>query len=216
MSETAIAYEHRPMELHEVREVERLISGQAADRAFDRLWLAARVTLVGGVCALVAWIVGKVVAAQDSWRFAGTGFVAAVIVVAWRRPRSLRIESSLLAKDRDLGEVQLMRVQPRDVASVPGGFFLDVGDGDVLYLCGRYLHEPLRARLFPNRDFTLVRLPHSKVILDIECHGRPMGVTTPPPGPPIDLERITDGAILHARLTTLGQDVASIRVKGWK
>ena len=109
-----------------------------------------------------------------------------------------------------------MRVQPHDVASVPGGFFLDVGDGDVLYLCGRYLHGALRAGRFPNRDFTLTRLPHSKTILDIECHGRPMGVTTPPPGPPIDLERIADGAILRARLATLGHDLARLPAKGWK
>lgn len=211
-----ISYAKRAMELEELREVERISGDARGSRGCLIAAMAFSVLGWGAIGALVAGFVGWNVAPSQWVQFGGTGFVVGAALMGlllWVRPQT---SLSLIGVDRHEGEVELVHVHAFGVARVPIGFFFDVGEGNLLFLRGPYLHAAVRSALFPNRYFTLVRLPLSKRIIRILCHGEPITSPSAPPGPEVDLEALPDGAILPARLETVRQDVAALLASGWK
>jgi hypothetical protein len=51
------------------------------------------------------------------------------------------------------------------------GFYLDIGDGKVLFLQGQYLYEYEDEHQFPCTRFTLTRTPHTSAVFDLRCEG---------------------------------------------
>jgi hypothetical protein len=51
------------------------------------------------------------------------------------------------------------------------GFYLDLGEGKVLYLQGQYLYKYSDDKRFPCTRFTISRTTHSRKFLDIRCEG---------------------------------------------
>ncbi len=203
------------MEPEELREVERIQGNDRIRRGCVNASLAGAIVGAGSVGAAVAMAIGEFVAPSEVWRFGGTGAVVGLVwmaVFVWKSPRA----RTVLGLDQDVGEVELVHVHAFGVARVPIGFFFDVGEGNLLFLRGPYLHAAVRSALFPNRYFTLVRLPLSKRIIRILCHGEPITSPSAPPGPEVDLEALPDGAVLPARLETVRQDVAALLASGWK
>src|SRR5262249_20133358 len=95
-------------------------------------------------------------------------------------------------------------------------FFLDVGEGELLFLRRPLFESASRAGTFPNEDFTLVRLPNSKRIIHFVCRGGSVETEPAPPGPRVDLGSIPDGALVPARLETLLGDLAVLLASDWK
>ncbi|MHB9130690.1 MAG: hypothetical protein ACYDBB_06330 [Armatimonadota bacterium] len=48
------------------------------------------------------------------------------------------------------------------------GFYLDIGDGDVLFLSGRYLKNVTSSETFPCREFVLNHLPHADETIGVD------------------------------------------------
>jgi hypothetical protein len=203
------------MEPEDLQEVERIQGNDRVRRGCVKAGLAGAIVGGGALGAAVAAAIGLSVAPHELPRFAGTGVVVGLVYTAvfiWKSPRA----RTVVGLDQDVGDVELVHVHAFGVARVPNAFFFDVGEGNVLFLRGPYLHAAVRSALFPNRYFTLVRLPISKRVIRILCHGEPITSPSAPPGPEIDFEALPDGAILPARLETVRQDVAALIASGWK
>ncbi len=50
-------------------------------------------------------------------------------------------------------------------------FYLRLADGRVLFLSGQYLYEPVASRRFPATRLTVVRAPHSGLVLTLRSEG---------------------------------------------
>jgi hypothetical protein len=89
------------------------------------------------------------------------------------------------------------------------GFFLDVGDGQLLFLQGQYLDDLDEEGRFPTRELFMVRAPHSGDILRLEHLGevfepsRSRGYL----GEEREEYAPQDGEILPGRLETLDADL---------
>jgi len=51
------------------------------------------------------------------------------------------------------------------------GFYLDIGEGKVLFLQGQYLYDDETEHQFPCTRFTLMRAPYTGTIFDLKCEG---------------------------------------------
>jgi hypothetical protein len=107
-------------------------------------------------------------------------------------------------------------------------FFLDLGDGDILFLQGRYLYDLVwsedlgkededldeleKKGKFPNREFNLVRALNSGGVLRIECLGKRFS-----PFKRLDPEAFEaplpkDGEIFKGTLSTLEEDLKRLSI----
>lgn len=137
-------------------------------------------------------------------------------IVGWIFWPELRAYRTTLENDIVSREVELLHVHAFSCVTVPNAFFFDVGDGQLIFTRGPYLHAAIHSARFPNRYFTLVRLPLSRKTLRVDCHGEPITAPAAPPGPEVDFEMIPDAALIPAKLETVRQDLAALLAKGWK
>ncbi len=102
-------------------------------------------------------------------------------------------------------------------------FFIELSDGPVLYLAGRYLHEhepiefdgkTVQPREFPCTEFTIRRRRDDGSVVDVQCGGRVLEpeVVTPPfeehhlhDKPPQDGDIITDRTYDEVKAAMSGQ-----------
>jgi hypothetical protein len=133
------------------------------------------------------------------------------------------------ARDRaraalEQGQVEVLRctvaeaVEVEEVEDEGPAFFLDVEDGQLLFLQGQYLYdlaaeEPAgeeaagRPPRFPNRQIEVARLPGSGEVLDLRCTGEPLRASRRR-APLTDDEYVPeDGELIPARLQTLEEDL---------
>jgi hypothetical protein len=86
-----------------------------------------------------------------------------------------------LASDLSKSIVEVLHVES-DIAvkqeshEGDAAFFIQVEEGRALFLNGEYLQEAVAAENFPNTIFELVRVPKSKIILELKCLGNPYDV----------------------------------------
>lgn len=126
---------------------------------------------------------------------AWTGIAALAVLVAgtavslltlWTQSRRrIQHANQYHDADRRAGYVEEWRAGVRDAICVDHfddepdhpRYFLGLDDGRVLFLAGDYL-SPLEAvGRFPCTELKLVRLPHSREIVDLECLGDPLTVS---------------------------------------
>ena len=145
-------------------------------------------------------------------RIAGTIASLATVVAAYlvwlrREPDRDRRHPDLIE-----GAVTVLRAAP--VAAVRDdelAFFLDSGDGRILYLSGPYLGDAVRAGRFPCRSFELVRAASTHEPLTLSCTGEPL------PAPDLALPELldtsvhlhlVDGAVFEGTAATLPRALA--------
>ena len=137
--------------------------------------------------------------------------------LTWKEISSVRRQRSMYKEDLAANLVDVLYCQP--LASVRieeyedegPGFFLDVGDGDILFLQGQYLDETVHGQRFPSSAFRLQRAPKSNLVFSLECTGQYQ--------PPMrerrwleDLEYLPmDQEILQVSLTSLDADLAALK-----
>jgi hypothetical protein len=79
--------------------------------------------------------------------------------------------------DLDAGVAEITTYEAREAIKVEEfedegiGFYLDLGDGKVLFLQGQYLYEDYEAKRFPCTRFTVSRAARSQAVLDMTCEG---------------------------------------------
>jgi hypothetical protein len=137
---------------------------------------------------------------------------------SWSEQESLR--RTLYQQDLTDGRVTVLHcivlnaIEFLDVEEAPS-YFLDVGEGQVLFLNGQHLNlspgetedaEPA----FPCTVFNMVQAPHSKLILDVEYLGKPLlpSRTLDPEGENLsNLYFPQDGEVIASTLPTLIDDL---------
>jgi len=141
----------------------------------------------------------------------GAAGIPLVLMVLGRKASGAR--RGRLQNDLEEGRVDILRVFTaaavrRELDGEEAFYFVDAGDGKMLFLCGTYLQDPVRAGTFPNTEFELVRGIHSGVIFELHCLGRPFRAREvlfeldPEAG-----GFPADGELFEGRLETLEQDL---------
>ena len=105
--------------------------------------------------------------------------------VLWKTQRLIRrAERSLKpAGVEEEAEVLSVRaseaIEVEEVEDEGRGFFLDVGDGTILFLQGQYLYpgQCCQKGEFPNREFEIVRARYAREALGVTCTGNPLTPT---------------------------------------
>jgi hypothetical protein len=103
-------------------------------------------------------------------------------------------------------------IQVEEVEDEGPGFFLDVEEGQLLFLQGQYLYDSLAEGeggidRFPNRTVEVVRLQGSGVVLALTAAGEPFAPSRVR-GPLTQHEYFpADGELIPARLATLDEDL---------
>jgi hypothetical protein len=202
----------------ETAEVERLIADLRESRVLYVVIALVSVPVVLGFLALIAIFILPFVGGFSSldridvYRFAGTiglGITLLLGYLAWLgRPRI----GASLREDLRVGEVDVLHVHAFGARTAPGrvGFFFDVGDGKLLFLRGSYLRNPVAEGRFPNRYFTLIRLPVSEMTLRVEPHGEPIEAPQVADAEGIAWTSIPEGALVPGTLDGLAGAVAAL------
>jgi hypothetical protein len=213
-----ITRDTRPMTPDESAEVERLLGDVRESRAVYVFTVLVCIPVLLGFLALLAIFVLPFLKGFSSleridvYRFAGTiglGITLVIGYLAWKgRPR----RKAELREDLRVGEVELVHVHAFGARAAPGriGFFFDVGEGKLLFLRGHYLRAAVAEGRFPNRYFTLVRLPRAQMTLRVECHGDPIEAAPAGEGEGIAWASIPEGTLLPGSLERLTEDVGSL------
>lgn len=145
--------------------------------------------LLGTVAALLFYLISKVFppagalaspSAVKVFHWAGALLGAAGIpVFLWAvTKKGRRRYARRLKEDLRDGRVEVVHVTTsdavrRELADGEQWFFINAGEGKVLFLCGDHLAEPVSCGHFPTTEFELVRGPHSRLIIDMKCLGKP-------------------------------------------
>lgn len=135
----------------------------------------------------------------------------------WKEISSVRRQRSMYKEDLAANLVDVLYCEP--LASVRieeyedegPGFFLDVGDGSVIFLQGQYLDENVHGQRFPSSQFRLERAPKSNLVFSLECTGQYQ--------PPMrerrwleDAEYLpSDQELLQVKLSSLDADLAELK-----
>jgi hypothetical protein len=144
---------------------------------------------------------------------------------ALRGYRSTRQESRSLAR-QDLagGQVRILHCTVSRAVEFPvdedvgPGYFLEVGENQVLYLHSSYLldfegDEDDAPPLFPNRAIDVVQAVVSKATLSVVCLGEPLAEWQMREEWPEDAYLPTDGELLTISLDTLDADLKRLEAQ---
>ena len=83
-----------------------------------------------------------------------------------------------------------------------------------MFLQGQYLYDYVDSKKFPNKEFDLVKLPHSGVILDVFCKGNPLVPLRVLKSSVISSKHIPfvyDGDTVSGKLETIEQDIRQLK-----
>lgn len=219
-----ISREVRPLTDEEGAQLEAVVRAGAGP-GFSRWFVAlaggpvAGMMLAGAIGALFGLTEGPIMGVVIL-SGAALGLVGGVL--------SLRAESRWTSEARqsdrqDLedGQVEVLHCNVSDAVEVGEveddgpGFFLEVDDGQLLYLQGQHLIEFFAGEeqkaagelRFPNREIEVLRLPHSGRLLDLRCLGEYFELSRVR-GPLAQEEYLPeDGELVPAHLATLDEDL---------
>lgn len=96
------------------------------------------------------------------------------------------------------------------------GFFLDIGEGRILFIQGQYLYKYVESKRFPNKEFDLIKLPYSNVVLDVICKGDylvPLRVLKPSVIADKYVPFVYDGDVFDGKLDTIESDLNRFKSK---
>ena len=114
---------------------------------------------------------------------AALGMLGIPLWLFYRHRRAARGRAGELEADLGDGRVEVVTVHATGAARCkpmeylgedPKAFFLQIGASEVLFLQGTYLDKALRAGIFPNSEFEVIRGAKSGVALEICCLGKPL------------------------------------------
>ena len=108
--------------------------------------------------------------------------------------------------------------EERKINEVAGpSFFLDIGDGKIMFLSGGiYLDQLIKSKEFPNDEFDQNKLPHSGQILSLTCKGNYLAPLRTVESSILfsesnDMLLIYDGDIFPGTLYTLEKDIREFK-----
>ncbi len=173
--------ERRPFSAEERRVITSLASGRG-ELANDISGAGCVFVIVLGLGLAVIKLLG-LPAAQWQPPVALLGLVVGVLV-ALRMRRGRKRWTTPYALDLSEGEVEIATFEVRDAIRIEefedegSQYYLQLADGGVLFLGGQYLYDPEAEGRFPSTRVRTTRTCHSRTLLDIECLGTPLAVST--------------------------------------
>ena len=160
-----------------------------------------------------------------------TAFVPVLIGAIWRRRRKNQSSPSLQL-DVDEIRLEVLHCTAQDAVLLEEyedeglGYFLDVGNGQILFLQGQYLYDLVwgddwceqdeSRGVFPCTQFSLVRIPPSLgEPLDLQCSGQRFSPSRRiTQNPDLSLPIPYDGTVFSGSLSTLEQDLRAAHEAG--
>lgn len=147
------------------------------------------------------------------------GFILGIVVLIKQRRISQNVYNAYSDDLKD-NNVQVLHVTATGAVKVKEfedegpGFFLDVGDDKIMYLQGQYLYDVVEGLKFPNTEFELIKLPHGKIILGVNCTGqflKPLRILNPSVICRHKESLVFDGDIFDGHLESIEQDFAKLK-----
>jgi hypothetical protein len=168
----------RPLTSDERRILERMRTFRPQGGARFAAFLAFIVTLgVLLIASPASWQVGV----RSLAPVVVAGAVAAFVYLRVRRSARAGDLEARVARDLAGGVARVLTYRVAGALRVEeaedegSSYYLRLEDGRVAFLSGQYLYEPEDAGTFPNSVVTVVRAPHTDIVLDLRCEGRPLG-----------------------------------------
>lgn len=164
--------------------------GQFAGAFFILLLFGVIGFLSGTLTALLFFLASKVIPAAaflsappavKALQAGGALFgIFGLPLLLWAATKKTR-ESRARLFEQDLAEgtVEEVRVTAsaavrRELNGEEQLFFIETGDSEVLFLCGEYLVQPFIEEKFPSTEFQFVRGVKSRMIIGLQCLGKPL------------------------------------------